>query len=116
MTVALVLSGGGSKGDFELGAVRGLDGRVVEGLGIAELRLAHIGGRAPADAEPAGVVDAEIARIAEAYQQEFETLKQTLRKNGTTLRIRDEIRERKTLDYLIGEYAPDGDTPEDTKE
>ncbi|MBN1578400.1 MAG: trigger factor [Chitinispirillaceae bacterium] len=51
-------------------------------------------------------VDAEIARIAETYQQDFETLKQALRKNGTTLRIRDEIRERKTLDYLIGEYTP----------
>ncbi|MBN1306874.1 MAG: trigger factor [Chitinispirillaceae bacterium] len=51
-------------------------------------------------------VDAEITRIAETYRQDFETLKQALRKNGTTLRIRDEIRERKTLDYLIGEYTP----------
>lgn len=52
-------------------------------------------------------VDAEISRIAEMYQQDFETLKQALRKNGTTMRIRDEIRERKTLDYLIGEYTPE---------
>jgi len=50
-------------------------------------------------------VDAEITRIAQMYQQDFETLKQALRKNGTTLRIRDEIREKKTLDYLIGEYV-----------
>ncbi len=60
-------------------------------------------------------VDEEIARIAAAYQQEFETLKQTLRKNGTTLRIRDEIRERKTLDYLIGEFIPEADKPKDDK-
>ena len=52
-------------------------------------------------------VDAEIERIAAMYQQDFESLKQTLRKNGTTLRIRDEIRERKTLDFLIGEYSPE---------
>jgi len=52
-------------------------------------------------------LDAEITRIAEMYQQDFETLKQALRKNGTTMRIRDEIRERKTLDYLIGEYTPE---------
>lgn len=52
-------------------------------------------------------VDAEIQRIAMSYRQDFDTLKQTLRKNGTTLRIRDEIRERKTLDFLIGEFTPD---------
>lgn len=52
-------------------------------------------------------VDDEIKRIASHYQQDFETVKQALRKNGTTLRIRDEIRERKTLDFLIGEYTPD---------
>ena len=56
-------------------------------------------------------VDAEIERIAATYRQDFETLKQTLRKNGTTLRIRDEIRERKTLDFLIGEYTPEGEQP-----
>ncbi|MBN1757889.1 MAG: trigger factor [Chitinispirillaceae bacterium] len=56
-------------------------------------------------------VDAEIQRIAAAYRQDFETLKQTLRQNGTTLRIRDEIRERKTLDYLIGEYTPEAEKP-----
>jgi trigger factor len=52
-------------------------------------------------------VDDEIRRIAAMYQQDFDTLKQALRKNGTTMRIRDEIRERKTLDYLIGEYTPE---------
>lgn len=57
-------------------------------------------------------VDEEISRIAAMYQQDFETLKQALRKNGTTLRIRDEIRERKTLDYLIGEYTQEADTKE----
>lgn len=52
-------------------------------------------------------VDAEIERMAAMYQQDFETLKQALRKNGTTTRMRDEIRERKTLDFLIGEYTPE---------
>lgn len=52
-------------------------------------------------------VDAEISRLAAMYRQDFDSLKQALRKNGTTMRIRDEIRERKTLDYLIGEYTPE---------
>lgn len=52
-------------------------------------------------------VDAEIERMAGMYQHDFDTLKQALRKNGTTTRIRDEIRERKTLDFLIGEYTPE---------
>lgn len=47
-------------------------------------------------------VDAEIKKLALHYQQPFETLKQTLRKNGTTLRIREEVSEQKTLDFLIG--------------
>jgi trigger factor len=47
-------------------------------------------------------VDAEIKKIALHYQQPFESLKQTLRQNGTTLRIREEVSERKTLDFLIG--------------
>ena len=46
-------------------------------------------------------VDAEIRRLAEQYKQTFDTLKQTLRQNGTTLRIREDIRERKTLDFLV---------------
>jgi trigger factor len=46
-------------------------------------------------------VDAEIGKMAERYNQPFDTLKQTLRRNGTTLRIRDDLREQKTLDYLV---------------
>jgi trigger factor len=52
-------------------------------------------------------VDNEIKRMAEMYNHPFEQLKQQLRKNGTTLRIRDDIMEQKTLDYLIGEYTPE---------
>jgi len=47
-------------------------------------------------------VDREIALIAQRYGHEFDDLKQIFRKNGTTNRIRLEIRERKTLDFLIG--------------
>ncbi len=46
-------------------------------------------------------VDTEIRRLADYYQQPFDTLKQSLRANGTTLRIRDEIREKKTLAFLV---------------
>jgi trigger factor len=46
-------------------------------------------------------VDAEIKRLADYYQQPFDALKQRLRQNGTTLRIRDDIREKKTLEFLI---------------
>jgi trigger factor len=52
-------------------------------------------------------VDNEIRRLAEMYNHPFEQLKQQFRKNGTTLRIREDIMERKTLDYLIGEYTPE---------
>jgi trigger factor len=52
-------------------------------------------------------VDKEINRMAEMYNQPFETLKQTFRQNGTTLKIRDDLREQKTLDYLIGDYTPE---------
>lgn len=52
-------------------------------------------------------VDNEIKRMAEMYNHPFEQLKQQLRKNGTTLRIRDDIMEQKALDYLIGEYTPE---------
>ncbi|MBD3322115.1 MAG: trigger factor [Chitinivibrionales bacterium] len=46
-------------------------------------------------------VDAEIRKIADQYGQPFETVKQALRRNGTTNRIRNDIRERKTLNTLI---------------
>lgn len=48
-------------------------------------------------------VDKEIQKLATMYNQPFETLKQAFRANGTTIKIRDDIREQKTLDYLIGE-------------
>lgn len=50
-------------------------------------------------------VDKEVQRLADMYHQPFETLKATFRKNGTTNRIRDDLREQKTLDYLIGEVT-----------
>jgi trigger factor len=48
-------------------------------------------------------VDKEIELMAQRYGHDFDQLKQLFRKNGTTNRIRSEIRERKTLDFLIGE-------------
>ena len=48
-------------------------------------------------------VDREIELMAQRYGHGFDDLKQIFRKNGTTNRIRLEIRERKTLDFLIGE-------------
>ena len=48
-------------------------------------------------------VDREIELMAQRYGHPFDDLKQIFRKNGTTNRIRMEIRERKTLDFLIGE-------------
>jgi len=48
-------------------------------------------------------VDNEIMQMARQYGQDFDVLKQMLRKDGTTNRIRMDIRERKTLDFLIGE-------------
>jgi len=51
-------------------------------------------------------VDAQIAQLAEQYSQPVEVVKEALRRNGGTVRIREDLRERKTLDYLIGEYDP----------
>ena len=48
-------------------------------------------------------VDKQIEALAQRYGQQFEDMKQLFRKNGTTNRIRHEIREKKTLEYLIGE-------------
>jgi trigger factor len=56
-------------------------------------------------------VDEEIKRIAEQYSQPFDKVKDALRQNGTTNRIREDIRERKTLDYLIGEYTLPAEQP-----
>ena len=51
-------------------------------------------------------VDGEIEKIAKMYNQPFDQVKQTFRQNGATNRIRADIREQKTLDFLIGEYVP----------
>jgi len=48
-------------------------------------------------------VDNEIMMMAQAYGQDFNALKQKFRQDGVTNRIRVDIRERKTLDFLIGE-------------
>lgn len=48
-------------------------------------------------------VDTRIQLLANQYNRPFEELKAALRKNGTTTKIREEIREQKTLDSLIGE-------------
>jgi len=48
-------------------------------------------------------VDKEIELMAMRYGRDFDEVKQVFRKNGTTNRIRLEIREKKTLDFLIGE-------------
>jgi len=48
-------------------------------------------------------VDNEIMMMAQAYGQDFNALKQKFRQDGVTNRIRIDIRERKTLDFLIGE-------------
>jgi trigger factor len=52
-------------------------------------------------------VDRQIEALAVMYKQPFEQLKQTMRANGATNRIRSDIREQKTLDYLIGELSPE---------
>jgi trigger factor len=46
-------------------------------------------------------VDERIRQMASMYNQQFDELKQALRKNGTTERIRADLREQKTLDFLI---------------
>lgn len=47
-------------------------------------------------------VDAKIQEIADQYQQPFDTIKQAFRQNGTTVQIREDVKEGKTLDALIG--------------
>lgn len=48
-------------------------------------------------------VDTRIQAIADQYQKPFDEMKTALRKDGTTMRIREEIREQRTLDKLTGE-------------
>ncbi len=47
-------------------------------------------------------VDARIQELATQYNQEFETVKAALRKNGTTIQIREDIKQEKTLEMLVG--------------
>jgi trigger factor len=54
-------------------------------------------------------VDREITTIAASYNQPFDQVKRLFRQNGTTNKIREDIRERKTLDFLIGDYVPEGE-------
>jgi trigger factor len=49
-------------------------------------------------------VDKKIEAIAAQYNQPFDSVKAALRKQGTTSSIREDIREQKTLDALIGEF------------
>jgi cytosine/adenosine deaminase-related metal-dependent hydrolase len=52
------------------------------------------------------LIDGErIAAIAEYYQRPFDEIKDTLRRNGRTLQIREELKEQKVLNCLIGEAA-----------
>jgi trigger factor len=51
-------------------------------------------------------VDREIQKIADMYNQPFDTIKQAFRQNGTTNRIRADVRDQRTLEFLIGEYTP----------
>lgn len=48
-------------------------------------------------------VDNKIKALADTYKQSFEEVKDRLRKSGATLRIREDIIERKVLDSLIGD-------------
>jgi trigger factor len=56
-------------------------------------------------------VDRQVQQLAAYYNQPFDQVKQTMRANGTTNRIRADIREQKTLDFLIGEYTPGAPEP-----
>lgn len=51
-------------------------------------------------------VDKRIEQMAARYNQPFDQVKASMRRSGMTNQIRDDIREQKTLDYLIGEYDP----------
>jgi trigger factor len=52
-------------------------------------------------------LDREITTIAASYNQPFDQVKRLFRQNGTTNRLREDIRERKTLEFLIGENIPE---------
>lgn len=46
-------------------------------------------------------VDARIKEYAESVNEKFEDVKERLRRNGTTMTLRSDIREEKTLDWLV---------------
>jgi len=46
-------------------------------------------------------VDARIKEYAESVKERFEDVKEKLRRNGTTMTLRSDIREEKTLDWLV---------------
>jgi len=48
-------------------------------------------------------VDEQIREMAQQYGTSFDEIKPALRKNGAINRIRNDIREKKTLDFLVGE-------------
>jgi trigger factor len=47
-------------------------------------------------------VDARIQELADQYNQDFDVIKDTLRQNGTTIQLREDIKHEKVLDTLIG--------------
>ena len=47
-------------------------------------------------------VDAKIQEIADQYQQPFDTVKDAFRQNGTTMQIREDVKEQKALACLVG--------------
>jgi len=49
----------------------------------------------------AAEVDERLGLIAQQYGRPFEEVKETLRRTGGTLQLRDEIREKKTIDFLL---------------
>lgn len=52
-------------------------------------------------------VDAEIKKLSDRYGKPFDEVKEELRRNGTVARIRSDLREQKTLNFLIGEPEVD---------
>ncbi|MBD3393780.1 MAG: trigger factor [Chitinivibrionales bacterium] len=74
--------------------------------GIKRYRIIDFVARAESIKATQDEVDARIRQMAQMYNQDFDQLKTALRQNGTTNRIRADIREQKTLDFLVGELDP----------
>ncbi len=60
-------------------------------------------------------VDEKIQAIADQYQQPFDVVKQAFRQNGTTVQIREDIKEGKTLKCLIGSEGWPSNAKEETE-